>query len=1168
MAGREFCHLHVHTQYSLLDGACRIDRLAARAVELGMPAVAITDHGNMFGVMEFDRTMRAADVKPLIGYEGYFTPGDRRVREGGRKAPPLYHLTFLARNQQGLDNLYRMSSLAYIEGFYYKPRIDWELLSQCADGLVCLSGCLGGRSNVALLADKEDEAASWLGDLRDLFGSEYFFVELQDHGLEEQKRILAPSLNLARRMDIPVVVTNDCHYINKDDRDWHDLLLCINTRSTRDDPKRFRMESDQLYFKTADEMALIVPDAPDALTNTLRIAEMCEVEMDTSRKYPVFHEEGLDQADKPAFLRRIATERLESIYGGIKPAMQERLDSELSIIEQMGYVDYFLIVWDFARFAEREGIPIGMRGSGGGSLTAHAVGLTSINPLDYDLLFSRFLDPERLEAPDIDIDLCERRREEVISYARERYGERSTAQIITFNRLKAKAAVRDVGRVLDVDLAKVNTIAKLIPGGPGVTLESALDESGELRKLVKNDPQVEEMFKYAADLEGMPRNAGVHAAGVVLGDRPLWQMVPLALSTDKSVMTQWAMGDLEAAGMLKLDFLGLRTLTIIERTRKIIAESGRTPPDVSADKIDTTDVATYELLAKGLTQGIFQLSSDGMKKLVMDLEPTSIEHLIALVALYRPGPLGSGMVEDFVERKHGRQTIAYPHPSFEEILEPTYGVLVYQEQIMRICNVVAGMSLSTALTMIKAIGKKKIKVIDKGHAEFVNGAVEHGVDKKTAESIFELIRHFAGYGFNKAHASAYAFLTFTTAYLKAHYPTEFMAASMSCEMDKTPEVVALMVECRLLDVDVLAPDVNESREDFTIVADRRLRFGLGAIKGLGHKAIDAIVAEREQGGAFTSLFDFCERVDHQCVTKSALVALLKAGCFDGDELPGERAQLMAISETAMKVGARVQRNRAVGQTSLFGGGMDDDPDAHTQANLPDVPPMSGRELARHEHDALGLYVRYDPLADARDVLTRYSSSSADSLAAERDGAPVVMGGMIESVQRRTTRQKKTMAILKILDTTGSFDCVLYPEEWEANHETCQEGAILFFIGTVSHDRGTDLHVGHIMPLEHARGNLAAGVHLEVPCPLPSETLWHDLGGVIKEHPGHVPCFVDLVSAQGYRLRTRVNGGTMVAAGEPLVRAAERLLGTGAVKFTIRDVAHLAAGKRPKWQKRG
>ena len=1047
MAGREFCHLHVHTQYSLLDGACRIDRLAARAVALEMPAVAITDHGNMFGVMEFDRTMRAAGVKPLIGYEGYFTTGDRRVREGGRKAPPLYHLTFLARNQQGRDNLYRMSSLAYIEGLYYKPRIDWELLSQCAEGLVCLSGCLGSRSNAALLAGKEDEAAQWLGDLRDLIGPEYFFVELQNHGLEEQERILGPSLDLARRMDIPVVVTNDCHYINKEDSEWHDLLLCINTRSTRDDPNRFRMDSKELYFKSADEMALIVPDAPDALTNTLLIAEMCDVTMDTSRKYPVFREEGLDPADKPGFLRRIATERLESIYGEIKPDMQERLDTELGIIGQMGYVDYFLIVWDFARFAEKEGIPIGMRGSGGGSLTAHAIGMTSINPMDYDLLFSRFLDPERLEAPDIDIDLCERRREEVIAYARERYGSESTAQIITFNRLKAKAAVRDVGRVLDVDLAKVNTIAKLIPGGPGVTLESAQKGSAELRKLIQDDSEVEQIFKYAADLEGMPRNAGVHAAGVVLGDRPLWQMMPLALSTDKTVMTQWAMGDLEAAGMLKLDFLGLRTLTIIERTRKVIADAGGTPPDVGADKIDTTDAATYEMLAKGLTQGIFQLSSDGMRKLVMDLQPTNIEHLIALVALYRPGPLGSGMVEDFVKRKDGSQAIEYPHPAFEEILKPTYGVLVYQEQIMSICNVVAGMSLSAALTMIKAIGKKKIKVIDKGHADFVSGAIKHGVDKKTAEDIFKLIRHFAGYGFNKAHASAYAFLAFTTAYLKANYPTEFMAASMSCEMDKTPEVVALMADCGRIDVQVMAPDVNESREDFTIVADRRLRFGLGAIKGLGHKAIDAIVAEREQDGPFTSLFDFCERVDHQCVTKGALVALMKAGCFD--ELPGERAQLMAIAETAMKVGTRVQRDRAVGQTSLFGDGMDDDPDAHTEANLPDVPPMSKRELARQEHEALGLYVRYDPLADSRDVLTRFSSADADSLAAEREGASVVMGGMVESIQRRTTRQKKTMAILKVLDPTGSFDCVLYPEEWEANRETCQEGEILFFVGTVS-----------------------------------------------------------------------------------------------------------------------
>jgi len=1149
MSEPEFCHLHVHTEYSLLDGACRVERTAAKARRLGMPAVAITDHGNMFGVVAFCNAMRAHDVKPIIGYEAYFTPGDRRSRQnpagGGQD---LSHITLLARNNTGLHNLFKLASLAYIEGFYYKPRIDWDLLSQCADGLVCLSGCLGSRLNGYLRAGQQPEAEKWLGDLQGLFGRDCFYVELQDHGLPAQREVLGPALTLARKLDLPVVATNDCHFLEAEDSAWHEVLLCINTRKTLDDPSRFRMESDQLYFKDAAEMGQVFADVPEALAATVRIAEMCNVELDAGRKYPVFRQEGVEPDRKAAFLREVATEGLRRIYGEIAPEMQERLDTELGVIEQMGYVDYFLIVWDFARFAHEKGIPIGMRGSGGGSLAAHAIGMTDINPMAYDLLFSRFLDPERKEAPDIDIDLCEKRREEVIEYARERYGELSSAQIITFGTLKPRNCIRDVGRVLGVDLAKVDRVAKMVPGGPGVTFEGALATTPDLRALADGDEEVERILDYARKIEGMPRHAGIHAAGLVLADRPLWEMVPLARNVDETVITQWSMGDLDAMGMLKLDFLGLRTLTIIDRARRLIAERGKAPPELDAGKIDTDDPATYELLARGLTQGVFQFGSQGMRRLLQRLKPTCIEDLIAVVALYRPGPLGSGMVEDFVERKHGRQAASYLHPAFEPILKPTYGVLVYQEQIMRICNIIAGMSMTSALTMIKAVGKKDAAVMERYHAEFVAGAVAHGLEEPKAEEIFGLILHFAGYGFNKAHASAYAFLAYITAYLKARYPTEFMAASISCEMDKTDQVVALMAECGELGIQVLPPEINESRQEFTIVEEGKLRFGLGAVKNVGEKAVEAVLAARDRAGPFSSLFDFCERVDQQALGKAAAEALIKAGCFD--ELAGERAQLLAVLETAMKVGARVRRNKAIGQRVLFGP-AEVDADRQLLANLPDVPALGVPELARQENEALGLYVRYDPLADSRPKLERFCTVFSDELSGVPDGARAVMGGMIEAVARRTTRIKEVMGVLKVLDVHGTFECVLFPRTFEKYREQCRPGRTFFFVGAVSHRRGDSLQADELIPLDQAQARLADSVYVTIPCLDAGDGLWAKLADVLRSHQGTVPCYVDLTD-EHVRLRARVGNGMEVAASDSLASDIERLVGPGAVRFGIRE----------------
>jgi len=1148
MPSAGFCHLHVHTQYSLLDGACRIEPMADLAAQMDMPAVAMTDHGNMFGVVEFHTALLKRGVKPIVGYEGYLTLGDRRTRERVTSGQDLFHLTFLAADQTGYQNLVKLASFAYLEGLYYKPRIDRELLERHAEGVVCLSGCLHSRLNHLLLTGAREEAARWLGQMRELFGQDRFYVELQEHGLPEQQQVREATVELARQLAVPMVATNDCHYLAAEDHTWHDVLLCINTHATLTESNRFRLATDQVYFKTPQQMAELFKDVPEAVQNTLRIAEMCNVELDTSRKYPAFRQDGVPPEQNAQFLRTLAMDGLSQRYGELPAEMRERLQYELGVIEEMGYVDYFLIVWDFVRFAREKAIPVGLRGSGAGSLVAHALDMTGINPMNYDLIFSRFLDPERQEPPDIDIDLCERRRAEVIDYVRQRYGAQSTAQIISFGTLKARNCVRDVGRVLGVDLQKVDRVAKMIPQGPKVTLEGALEQSAELRALAREDDEVARILAIARKMEGLPRHASTHAAGVVMADRPLWEMVPLYRVSDGEIMTQWTMEDLAAVGMLKMDFLGLRTLTIIDRTLQVIRDSGREPPNLDVDKLNLEDPKTYELISRGLTRGVFQLGSAGMQRLLKRLQPSGIEDLIAAVALYRPGPLQSGMVDDFIKRRHGHQEIRYPHPAFEPILRPTYGVLLYQEQIMRIVNTIAGMSMASALTMIKAVSKKSDVVMRRYEQDFVQGATANGVGRDTAEEIFGLISHFAGYGFNKAHASAYAFVSFVTAYLKAHYPTEFMAASISCEMGNTEEVVALMQECEELGIKVLPPDINESRADFAPLGEGRICFGLGAVKNVGEKAVECVIAARSQGGAFKSLFDFCERVDPHEVTRAAIESLMKAGCFDS--LPGTRAQQLAVLETAIKVGTRARKDRLLGQKALFGAVEEQDAQKRMAANLPNVPPLNPQELAAQEKEALGLYVRYDPLADYRARLGRFCTAFSDGLALVPEGQDAVMGGLVESVRRRTTRTSDVMAVLRVLDARDSFECVLFPRAYEHYRGLIEVNRVLLFAGRVSHTRATSLQADEVIPFEKAQGRLATAVFVAVRCAEADAGLWLNLGETLKRHAGEAPVFVDLLG-DGFRLRSRLENGVGVSASERLAEELEALVGPGCVTFGIR-----------------
>ena len=1145
MSDIDFCHLHVHTQYSLLDGACRIDDVARTAKEMGMPALAMTDHGNMFGTVQFYNTLKKHGVKPIIGYEAYLAPGDMTEKKSRGGKPEIYHLTLLAENETGYHNLVKLSSKAYLDGFYYKPRIDMEFLDQCSEGVICLSGCLQSQLCQLLLKGAEDEAEQWLKDMRDIFPEDHFYVEIQDHGIDEQQETLPDSVRLARKLDLPLVATNDAHYLRQQDSNWHDILLCISTGKLVDDPDRFQMTTDQLYFKSPEEMAELFSDFPEAISNTRRIADMCEVELDNSRKYPSFERADDSEQDNATYLRELVKGNLQEWYGDLDDRTRERMNRELDVIEQMGYVDYFLIVWDFVHYARENDIPVGMRGSGGGSLVGHALELSDLNPLDYDLLFERFLDPQRREPPDIDIDLCELRREEVIDYVRQKYGEQSVAQIITFGTLQARNCIRDVGRVLDVPLKKVDKTAKSVPAGPKVTLQDALDQVPELED--PDDDEVAQILEYATHLEGFPRHASTHAAGVVIADEPLWELIPLCVHGDSAAMTQWPMEDLEEMGMLKMDFLGSRTLTIIHETLRLIEEQGHTPPSLEVGKTDLQDETTYELISKGLTKGIFQLGSQGMQRMLRKLQPTRFEELIAAVALYRPGPLQSGMVDDFINRKHGRTEIEYPHPSFEPILKPTYGVIVYQEQIMQIANEIAGMSMANALTMIKAISKKKEKVIEKRHEAFVDGAVENGLDRDTAEEIFQLISHFAGYGFNKAHAASYGLVAFRTAYLKAHYPTEFMAASISCEMGDTDKVVSLMQHCDDLGIQVLPPEINESGASFRVVEPGTMRFGLGAIKNVGVKAVHSMVAEREKNGPYKSLFDFCERVDTSEVTKGVLEALLKAGCFD--ELPGHRAQQFAVLERAIKAGQRARRNRMSGQKTLFGNGSDEEDEVHTEANLPDVPPLNNKELAKAEQEALGIYVRYDPLEESKWKLRLFVNAYSDDLSDMEDGATAIMGGIVEDVSRRRTRDGRRMAILKILDLNGTAECVAFPDTYEEYNELLHSDQVMFFRGTVSHRRGTSLKLDHVTPIQETQDDMARSVVINVPCEDCGQDVWTDLHSVFERNEGRVPIYLDLQTSK-MKLRCRLNNGKGVKATGRLAKEVESLLGDGRVNFVM------------------
>lgn len=1016
----EFVHLHVHTEYSLLDGAARIKELVAAAADKGMKALAITDHGSMFGVVDFYKAARQAGIKPVLGCEVYVAPRTMADKEPGID-DANYHLVLLAENETGYRNLMRIVSDAYTQGFYYKPRTDKENLRKYSQGLIALSACLGGEIATAVVNRQFERAREIAREYEDIFGKGNFFLELQEHGLAEQRSVNMELVKVSLETGIPLVITNDLHYVKKEHAEIQDVLLCIGTGRTVDDVDRMEFGTREFYLKDSSEMALLFGEYPEAFANTVKIAERCNVTLDfnTSHLPEYAIPEGYTV---DSYLREICLQGLEKRFPAASPDICQRLDYELRVIGEMGFSGYFLIVWDFIRFARENGVFVGPgRGSAAGSLVAYVLGITNIDPLKYDLLFERFLNPERVSMPDIDIDFCYERREEVIRYVINRYGEERVAQIITFGTMAARAAIRDVGRALNMPYAEVDRVAKLVPAELGMTLEKALEGGSELRQLYDCDEGVRKLLDMAKAIEGMPRHASTHAAGVVIGREPLTEYLPLYKPSDGMVATQFPKDTVEEIGLLKMDLLGLRTLTVIGSALEIIRiVTGR---EVDIEHIPLDDRETYEMLGRGDAIGVFQLESSGMRAILKELRPEVFEDIIALVALYRPGPLGSGMVEDFIKRKHGQSPIHYLHPALEPILRETYGVILYQEQVMRIASDMAGFTMGEADLLRRAMGKKKPEVIAGLRSQFVEGARKKGVEPGTAEQIFDLMEYFAGYGFNKSHSAAYALVSYQTAYLKANYPVAFMAALLTSVMDSADKVALYIEECRRLDIQVLPPDVNESLVNFTVVGEK-IRFGLAAVKNVGRGAIENIIAARKNSGLFSSFQDFCDRVDHRQVSKRVLESLIKGGALDS--MGANRARLMAAMESCVEAAQKKQRDRENGQISLFDLGdavpiMDE-----SNSPLPSVPEYSQKDLLAMEKEVLGLYLSGHPLREYEGVLKERVSHYTRQLAELADDASVVVGGIFSGMRKITTRSGEPMAFMMLEDLTGNVEVIVFP----------------------------------------------------------------------------------------------------------------------------------------------
>ncbi|HEX6791210.1 MAG TPA: DNA polymerase III subunit alpha [Candidatus Krumholzibacteria bacterium] len=1117
-----FVHLHAHSEYSLLDGSIKVGDLVRRAKELDMPAVALTDHGNMHGAIHFYRAAKKAGIRPVVGMEAYITRGSRHDR-GRKKGEPSHtdHLILLARNLEGYHNLVKLSSIAYLEGFYYKPRIDFDVLAGHAAGLLGTTACLRGTVAQAALGEGLDEACACALRYSDIFGEGNFYVEMQDHGLEPQKQLNEIYRRLAKKTGLPLTVSNDVHYLGKDDAEAHEVLLCLQTGSDIDDPKRFRFTTTELYFKTPEEMRALFPDDEEALRNTLAIADKCDLQMKEGAlhlpRFPL--PDGF--ASNSDYLRHLAYEGARTRYGEVTERIRDRVEFELSVIAKMGFDGYFLIVRDIVDYARRSGIPVGPgRGSAAGSLVTYAVGITDVDPLAHDLLFERMLNPERVSMPDIDIDFCFERRDEVIRYVISRYGQDNVCQIITFGTMGARAVVKDVGRVLKVPFDEVDRITKLIPGTPGTTLRDSIEKSPELKTLVETGDGYRRLMKLSFTLEGLSRHASTHAAGVVITPTPLVNHVPLYRSNKsdrEEITTQYDMKSIDAIGLLKIDVLGLRTLTVIDKALRMVHENhGRA---LLAGDIPMEDEKAYDLLRAGKTVGVFQLESSGMRELLKNLRPTGFHDIVAVNALYRPGPLGSGMDKQYCDCKHGRSEIVYEHPLLEPILRDTYGVILYQEQVMRIASEMGGFSLGEADLLRKAMGKKQKDIMAEQRKKFLDGAKAKGIKAAVAEKVFSQMEKFAEYGFNKSHSAAYAVLSTRTAYLKAHYAAEFMAATLTSEMDNTDRVTILMEDCRDLGIEVAPPNVNTGEAEFR-ARDGRIYYGLAAVKNVGLSAVETLVEERATNGAFRSLENLCCRINSRLITRRVYESLVCAGALDS--LPGHRAQKLAALDTLLERAARRFRDAERGQFGLFGG--DSEPE---DAPLPDIEAWPPQEQLQKEKEALGFFMSGHPLDRFRDLIMMIRTTSSKEVLDMPAGERAVLGGLVSAVKFTNDRNGRQMAFVTIEDPEGQAEVIMFSDVLEKARRFVAENNVVIVEGRVSRRTGGEgkVLVNTLLPVGSDPGPAWKEVHVTLDLDNVPEATIENMKQVLFAHTGDSRVFFHVKEAgrRAYVIRARSQG---------------------------------------------
>ena len=1159
---KNFVHLHVHSEYSLLDGACRLEDLVKRAKELNMPAVALTDHGNMYGAVEFYLKAKEVGIKPIIGCECYLAPRTRHDKETKEDRSP-FHLTILAKNAAGYLNLCQLVSAASIEGFYSRPRLDRELLERHHEGLVVLSGCLKGKHASFLFQGKHPEAKEEAIWMHKLWGDD-FYLELMDHGLAEQHKVNPLLIKLGRELGIKLIATNDVHYVTRPDALLQDALLCIQTGKFLDDTDRMKMANDHFYLKSAEEMRETFHDIQEACDNTLEVADKINFELETGKNYlPDFSVPGGMSPEE--YLRNLTWEGVKKFYGivdasgtvKVAPEVKARTEFEINIIEKMGYSAYFLIVQDFINYARSQGIQVGPgRGSAAGSIVAYALGITFLDPLKYGLLFERFLNPERISMPDIDIDFCFERRGEVIAYVTKKYGSDHVAQIITFGTMGARGAIRDVGRVMRVPLSDVDRLAKMVPFGPDVTLKSAMEASKEFKEAYDKNPIFKQVIDMAIRVEGMARHASVHAAGVVISKKPLTQHLPIQELGEGQIVTQYTMEDLEKIGLLKMDFLGLRNLTMIAQATEILKKTGKA--DINILKIPLDDFHTFQMLSAGDTMGIFQVESRGMRSLVKDLQPTTFEDLVPLIALYRPGPLESGMVDDFIKCKHNRVPVKYLIPQLEPILRETHGVILYQEQVMEIAGKIAGYSLGEADLLRRAMGKKKAKEMDAQKEKFVKGAVEKGVSKHSAAELFNLCSKFAGYGFNKSHSASYAVITYQTAYLKANFPVEFMAALLTSVMGNTEKTAAYITESQRMKIPVLAPDINKSERNFT-VAEEKILFGLTAIKNVGIGAIDSILDNRSKEGPYKSLKDFCRRVDLRLVNKRVIESLAKSGAFDSLGKP-RSYYLSAVEKVLEQVGKHQKQGLSM-QESLFD--LDQNPDLNDY-NDPEVANelvYTTEDLLSLEKEMLGFFISAHPLANLREVLEAQVRHQITELSELKEGDQVTIGGMISNCRKITTRKNDLMLVGQIEDLSGAIPIVVFPKAFAKIGGMFIDDAVMVIKGKMNRDTRTeDLNV--IVEEAEKLGEIEEVRSLHVDLETVNDP---ELLGKVKDqllfYRGEDPVFLHLMGR-----KVLPASDIKVKITPELVLALEELLGAGTVtieakniKKTVRDEALIKEG---------